>query len=1001
MRYVGTQRDLIVELGKQFSRKVFKIPDVFFQRFNEQYNDISLNEFSKCCAELTELDGRSYHIPCLNLKGQILFSPQGMFQGVLGNMSSLYARDVLTYSDLMHKYILEIDVQSYDTSDDYVRFLKFKDPEGLYRQVSESLWLHNIISNNCGIIRNMYKSNFTKYMCEFNSVFRTDNGKFNPDIKSRLSYIDLSVDYDWSSTSIRCMNVSVEYLRNEGSVLGSIWVQIINTHLSLLSTGRLPFFRSSPLTCFRIPLEIGGIVRIDPVRNSLETMVSVLKQNYDMNGRLDLYGSFKVMLASTSRNAEDDIDMGESKTKNVASMSRSGIACLMSRYPRAKRAIEEYLLSIAEEDFLPMAFGGFKRNPIAVLMSSAQRESSVSDHNSSATRFMVPQTPADSDVYRINSQFMSILYGQMGSFRVSRRFITTFLVKRYREATITANDNIVVNGIELECPDIRLDIESVEQHVKTADEIINSISPKGQTFKIMSVNKHMFSHRYIQQYFMEYNSVDIMVDELKILNFPKLFGGSSNCSAYRYVMMESIARNRYKNMMTVKGTFKMCLSEKDTNLSLIADIYISNFIEGGRLVSNSSVPQMTDSDRLRSNQIRTQLNKPNEYRYLIHDSSNVDRSPLPLSVHRSCTRIDITKLLNEVSRPKLFPERASRCQMFQELRQFENQVSKGRKNGIFIMDTNSIYFPEATVYPKVLIARGIKYETFNRSKDISHSVISIEKRIVSGEQRWEKYVTFIDNSLDEESIIKSLSKDGDKVVPIRLYENKLVHVSIRDFNGHYFVCLTNSQDLSVRLPMLYLCTSSPIANKTLILHPTKIDGTISERFFGTKSEMQALGMYDVITKDQEVEEFYKREEPEEESKKSEIEDNDLAIIDGVEMDNYSFGDDSDEELSGSDEEVASGFHSVRSSASYVHNFTSDTSLRYSKDRLGRPVWLLKVPVTMDRMEFYPEPEDNKTALEALIDYLDNGDASDSMWVRYCLKTSFLRSKDVQNLLKYL
>jgi hypothetical protein len=994
MRYTGCQRDLVIELSKQFSRKIFKLPDVFFEKFSDSYNDMSQNEFSKCCAELNRLSSTSYTIPCLNLDSQFLFSPQGMFQGVLGNMSSLYARDVLCFSDLMHSLILEVDVKSYDTSDDYIRFMLFDKSDDLhvYDLVAKSLWLHTLISNSSGILRNMYKSNFTEYMCEFNSIFRTNNGRFNPDIKSRLSYIDLSSDYDWSSTSLRCMNVSVEYLRNEGSVMGSTWVQIINTHLSLLTTGRLATFRRNPSTLFRLPLELGGLVRINPVRNSLEPLISNLKQNYDFSGKLDLESAFKVMLASTNRNAMDNIDMGEVKTQNVASISRSGLACLLSRYPRAKRAIEEYLLSIDEMDFLPMAYGGFKRNPIAVLMSCAQRESSISDHSSAATRYTVPQTPLEAEKYQINSQFLSILCGTEGKVRLSRHFILDYMTARYFDAKVTVSDSVTVNFVSLQCPEVRIDTTMINQHILNADRVMNSILPKGKTFKIMSVNKHVFNHRYQQVYSLEYNSVDMMVDELKVLNLPKLFGGTSDCSAYRYVMMESIVRNRYKNMMMVRGSFKMCLSEKDTNLSLMADIYISNFIEGGRLVCESSTPIMSDSDRVRSNMIRSQLSKPMDWKKLIDDSVDVDRHHMPLNGHGHCTRVDITNLVNELSNPRYFPDRAQRSQVYQELRAFENIVSRGRKNGIFVLDTDRVTFPSKTVYPKLLIARGVKYETFARSQDITHSVISIEKRMRSGEQVWEKYVTFIDDSLDEESIIKSLSTDGDKVTPIRLYESSLIHVSIRDFNGHYFVCMTDSSNLKTKLPMLYLCTATPISNKIIKLHPGESKGKMCDVFFGTRQQMTSLGMFDVKTKEEEIEEFYKIQEPDSESGCSVEDKDDIEMIDGVPMEMPMFSDSDDSDVSdGSDDEgsVVSSFYTARSSASYVHNFSSDTSLKFDKTRM---VWLLSVPVVMDRMEFFPD--EGRTALEVLIDYLDDGDASDSMWVRYCLKTSFLRSKDV-------
>jgi hypothetical protein len=128
------------------------------------------------------------------------------------------------------------------TSDDSIRYMNFKlvdaDAENdrvwhkprssVYKMIRSTLHVHMIVLNHLGIKRNMEKSTHSEHVAEFNSKFTTDYSLVDPDIKARISYIEVSGDYDLYLSSLHASNQGAEYLRTQGSVLGAYWVTLIN-----------------------------------------------------------------------------------------------------------------------------------------------------------------------------------------------------------------------------------------------------------------------------------------------------------------------------------------------------------------------------------------------------------------------------------------------------------------------------------------------------------------------------------------------------------------------------------------------------------------------------------------------------------------------------------------------------------------------------------------------------------------------------------------------------
>jgi len=1000
-RLTGVQRRLVIELFKQFSFKVFKLPDNLKKTMDKDQNLGGTNEFSKAVLELRDLDERKGILPSASMKNQILFSFQGMFQGVLGNCSSEFAADALCLSAEVHKRRLKINVTSYDTSDDYVRILRFQssDEDSVYKLVASSAYYHDYICRSLGIKRNMYKSNFTEHMLEFNSVFRTNRGTFNPDVKSRLSFIDISTDYDWAMSSLRCYSTAVDYLRNEGSVVGSSWVQIVNTHLDLIVTGRLTKFRQSPEMMFRLPLELGGIVRISPVSNSISPQFLVLRQNYNLFGFLDLSDTLKLMINSNSKNPEEDIELVDDNSLKINSISRSGCVCLPSRYPRAFRSIDEFLSGVEEDLYVPLSKFGFKKSMLCVLMTCSQRESKVADHPSAATRFCVPQTPDEAKLYKINSVMMNYLANKAGiegtNPRVSRNQILNDISNEYM-SSFDQSHLAFTNGLDYT---VDIDLEKAVSFENGMNESFDSLCPLADDFKITFINKHIHKRPYREDFTLSYDTITKSVEKEKLKHLPVCFGGHCNIKPHRFLSYEVVLQNRLRKLTLIDGTFRLCLMTKDQSLQFSVNIIKSNFIEGGRLEANS-YRVLGSPDTATSRMVATLYNEKDLLHGIFDDRRLKSRQVVDYKNKDRATRVDLSWVFSDVISARNFDDRTQFVDAVIKLKahQDKRKLQGLNLNPIYSVRVRDIKLPDSLKY-RGKDYTGIEYKLGKQNGKSMFSLVSIQTHPIKGKERWIQYLTHFSQGISKENadVIKFSSDD---VSEFKAYEREEISVSIEEFNGHYFLCAKTNMDQKPH-PILHLCYSAPTMIQKIRLHDGRV-GAGHYDFIATHEELNRIGYYNVKDLKQMEMELTRMEEEEIKESSEKIPDEldlgyeDMDYIDDFNiediddfLDRNKIYDDDDPFLDGDSDNsiVRSNGSSSKAKVPALKMLSGACQMRRNKEAR---YWEITIPMKLSQVDYYTD--DEGTAVGKLLEAAEKGDYTEYQCLKYVLRVSMLQYK---------
>jgi len=379
-----------------FGTKVFKIPDHFFMKV--KHNPDGQDKTNDVMGRLLTMDKEmgSYSDQYIRLE-------ESMHQGILGVTSSVMGSDAQNLSN----YVLErmfrddsMQVRSHITSDDYCRLIMWKSETGYFKMAKESLAVHNDILLMCGIKRNLQKSALSNNYMEFNSVYHTYSGSFRPDVKQRLSFVDYGQSLDAEPNALRVMNMSAEYMRNDGGLIGSCWISVLNNSLLYHQNQLEKLYSEIGLMIYSIPLELGGLVRPDPIRHVVGPPIMSLCSNYSKDGSLvEAYNQM------WSHAPEELTEMGAyilDDTLKVASMTRSGVVRLSTRPKRASRAIREYLLSQPDSYFEDLitgrSFNSLKRG----LIACAHRETSVESSLGSGLRLANCMHVHSQKVFKIN-----------------------------------------------------------------------------------------------------------------------------------------------------------------------------------------------------------------------------------------------------------------------------------------------------------------------------------------------------------------------------------------------------------------------------------------------------------------------------------------------------------------------------------------------------------------------------------------------------------------------
>jgi hypothetical protein len=538
---------------KLFTKKMIKFPDGLI-RIIEKVGSPN-NQVTKM---INYLNDRSSPIDHEN---RVMHSPEGMFQGVLGNTSSILASDCLRLSTslikILHKseYSSEIMIESHATSDDVVRAISFN-PEKLSATLAMKIddTYINTVSGLCGIKRNEYKSTYSQHVCEFNSIFLTKGGEYNADVKSRLSFVEYSQNYDILEATVRCETQATEYLRREGSLLGSFWVDILNKSLYLQQFQLVELFLSDRKRLFKLPLEIGGLTKIDPLSCSLDPVSDVRCSNYSLVSSMPNVTS---IISETEKYEEYNIDLD-------VTLSKSTLYNKHKKRSARSLGLSKFLSELPESCFLPVLNG--VRSPISFLLANDQREQSSVDRKENGLRFSQVQCPLASEVFRIRP----------GPYK-------TWLIKNVGEKdhysrmdinTMRTSDSVNLEKYLDPISASHIRDMSVKGRLQTYLEnvYIDSIVPLARR---LETRRHSCN-------FMTHEGKTHMKNEFLSKILPRVLGGTSDMPLRLYAMNKIMVLGKIDKVTSKKQKFKLSNIPNDDTEDIVDAIIKSNLIEGAK-----------------------------------------------------------------------------------------------------------------------------------------------------------------------------------------------------------------------------------------------------------------------------------------------------------------------------------------------------------------------------------------------------------------------------------
>jgi len=579
----GFVRNSILRSLSLFSNKIFKIPDHFFLNFDQSSMD---PETTNAVDEVRQML-RNMVWPMGDSQRQIINLPESMHQGILGATSSVLGSDMLNLSRYVtHEIFDNITVESFCTSDDYTRIITISGldqmEDSFSRIIKRSLSLHVKVSNDFGIKRNMEKSSHSTTVMEFNSVFYTPSSENRPDIKSRLSYVDFGHSYDPYPNALECLNKGTEFLRSEGSLHGACWVQLLNTHLSMMQNQSLPLFNTLNKGIFEVPLELGGYPMIDPIAAIYSTKYIPLVNNYCPTTNWDPKAALRVMMELRPDEVEEiSLDPTDSMKSRVPKMSRSGTIHLCRRDKRESRKVREFLQQVPREFYTDLRFPGSKYSLLPSLMACMQREESTGSGESSSIRYSVPQTPMDALCYRLNSKLLTgWLTDQLVSRRQLHQLAEDWHIKRI--LGLLATDEEIV---KLDDPDIPLFYENfVLEHTKYLSRLASI-----KIVKILPVNKRTHLHP-IRETFVPSTWYDSVVQDFCVDYKPVELGGNTNMHPSLFLESVMMFKAKMRDMVSRKQIIKLVLLEQDSKVvSLLEKILLGGFMNGCRTIYDINV----------------------------------------------------------------------------------------------------------------------------------------------------------------------------------------------------------------------------------------------------------------------------------------------------------------------------------------------------------------------------------------------------------------------------
>ena len=283
-------------------------------------------------------------------------------------------------------------------------------------------------------------------------------------------------------------------------------------------------------------------------------------------------------------------------------------------------------------------------------MSIPQRIDEIVTHSDSCVWFVLGQTGKDKEVYKGNSKFMgSRKYSRNQIIKVIFDYLENFRIEyegqdfTYMGEKLERSDDDVLfdNGIL---------ISNIIENCVAVDRLKPFVVSGQEKFAVSIVNRRMKDF-VDHQLLMSETTRDENILRFLNKNLPKSFGGDSEVKPYDFIIGFEKFKDDLRKLNTTKGTFKLPICDIDTSCHPISAVLRSNFIEGGRLLSEAS--GQIDEDKFVLNRLRRNLIK------LIDDPSTIARrgfSSIFDDDFHIAERIDITNLVTNYSTNELRSE---------------------------------------------------------------------------------------------------------------------------------------------------------------------------------------------------------------------------------------------------------------------------------------------------------------------------------------------------------
>lgn len=536
-----------------FGTKVFKIPDHFYLKKTSAKMD-SNSKVDAVALRLANMDTErgSYVDQYIRLE-------ESMHQGILGCSSSCLGADAHNLSDYVLNKLYKkqnFNSMTFLTSDDYCRLIYWKGHMGMYQIAKETLSIHNSILLSCGIKRNLQKSAMSPNMIEFNSVFHTFSGDFRPDIKQRLSYVDYGHSLDAQPNAEESMTRSLEYLRLDGGYLGSCWIAALNNILLLFQNQSLRLYASIGEGIHHVPLELGGLIKVDPILWCNGTKILAELDNYNHNG--SSAEAFSFMMSNQPISASGIQAYIDDDRLTVSSCSRAGILTLNVRPKRATRDIREFLSSQPLSFYQQILQGNAHSDLVSALIACAHREIATETMNGSALRLASCMHVHNQPIFKSNC----ILYGEN---LLSRSDLDKIAIKiasgefpKYLQRTPPFDPALIDKTYK----DILINEKSLK-----IDEIM---------WLPRKLHNEAIRIQIAPTYFVQ-ESLDQFNDDYNPLY-------NLNIKPWDFIESKEMLRTRLNKLIKLRYNISLTLMEGDElNTSIMDRIFLSNFYGGCRL----------------------------------------------------------------------------------------------------------------------------------------------------------------------------------------------------------------------------------------------------------------------------------------------------------------------------------------------------------------------------------------------------------------------------------